>query len=339
MNSKKIRMAVIGLGHMGQYMLRLAAQPEFAQAVEIAAICEANEQAREQFRHTYRDSLPHAVWSSDYAALLEETDADLACISVPPAFHNHIVMEALRRKIHVFCEKPLANSVEEARELLQQAREAEVVHAIHFSMPHEPAVERVRHMLAEKAIGEIRKLDLILQFPQWPRAWQHNSWIGTRQQGGFVLEVGVHWIHVIQKLLGRITNVQSELELPAESGRCEKGIRAALRLDSGIPVHVSGMSGFSGEERVSLILYGTEGTIALENWDHLYTGAVGQPLEPVQVEDSADTLPVVRQVIRAIQGKPARYFTFQDGYDAQVVLEALRHPASSGWEDIWPQYS
>ncbi|WCF05754.1 Gfo/Idh/MocA family oxidoreductase [Paenibacillus thiaminolyticus] len=339
MNSKKIRLAVIGLGHMGQYMLRLAAQPEFAQAIEIAAICEANEQAREQFQHTYQDSFPHAAWYSDYAALLEETDVDLAYISVPPAFHYEIAMEALRRKIHIFCEKPLANSVEEARELLQQAREAQVVHAIHFSMPHEPSVERVRSMLEEKAIGEIRKLDLILQFPQWPRSWQRNSWIGTRQQGGFVLEVGVHWIHVIQKLLGRITHVQSELELPFENGRCETGIRAGMRLDSGIPVHVNGISGFAGEERVSLILYGTEGTIALENWDQLFTGAVGQPLEPVQVQDSTAALPVLRQVLHAIQGKPARYFTFQDGYDAQVVLEALRHPASAEWIDIRPQYS
>ena len=339
MNSNKIRMAVFGLGHMGQYMLRLAAQPEFAQAIEVAAICEANGHARDQFQNTYRDSFPHAAWYSDYAALLEETKLDLAYISVPPAFHYDIAMEALRRKIHVFCEKPLANSVNEAKELLRQAREAQVLHAVHFSMPHEPPVERVRHMLAENAIGEIRKLDLLLQFPQWPRAWQHNSWIGTRQQGGFVLEVGVHWIHVIQKLFGRITHVQSELELPAESGNCETGIRAGLRLDSGIPVHVSGIAGFAGEERVSLILYGTEGTIALENWDQLYAGAVGQPLELIQVGDSTDTLPVLRQVIHAIQGKQAHYFSFQDGYDAQVVLEALRHPASAGWMDIRTQYS
>lgn len=329
MTKDKIKLAVVGLGNMGRYMIRTISNPGLAEQVELVAICEANAAACEQYQKDY----PHVQYYTDYSKMIEEVDINLLYVSVPPAYHYDIVCAALRKKIHVFCEKPLANHLQEAAELLKLAEEANVVHAIHFSMPHEPSVKRMERMIKEQAIGTIRSMELILHFPTWPRSWQHNSWISTRAQGGFVLEVGVHWINVIQKLFGTITHVQSELELPADEERCETGIRAKMLLNSEVPIYVNGLSGMAGAERVSLVVYGSKGTIALENWSELHVGAIGQPLEKVAVEEIEQT-PIVAQVIRAIHGEHADYFDFRDGYEAQVVLEALRHPASPQLADI-----
>ncbi|NEZ41233.1 Gfo/Idh/MocA family protein [Paenibacillus alvei] len=329
MTKNKIKLAIVGLGNMGRYMIRTISSPALAEQVELVAICEANFESREQYQQDY----PHVKYYADYSKMLEEMDINLLYVSVPPAYHYDIVCAALRKKIHVFCEKPLANNLQEAAELLKLAEEAKVVHAIHFSMPHEPSVKRMEQMIKEHAIGTIRCMELILHFPTWPRSWQHNSWISTRAQGGFVLEVGVHWIHVIQKLFGTITHVQSELELPADEERCETGIRAKMLLNSEIPIYVDGLSGMAGEERVSLVIYGSEGTISLENWNQLHVGAIGQPLANVAVEDMEE-VPMAAQVIRAIRGERADYFDFRDGYEAQAVLEALRHPSSAPLADI-----
>ncbi|WP_019424502.1 Gfo/Idh/MocA family protein [Paenibacillus sp. OSY-SE] len=330
MTSRKIRLAIIGLGNMGQHMIRLVNKPEFQPEIELTAICESNDHSRQQCLEKY----PELKYYADYQLLLDNTDIDLLYVAVPPAFHHDVVSAALRKNIHVFCEKPLANSLEEAKRLLLMAREAGVVHAIHFSMPHEPAVRQMKKMVAEEAIGAIRKIDLILQFPKWPRDWQHNSWISSRQQGGFVLEVGVHWIHVMQKLFGRITHVQSELEFSEQPDRCEIGVRAKMLIADGVPVQLNGMSEFAGEERVSLVVYGTTGTIALENWSELFAGSIGQPLQPVAADDELGEPPVLKHVIQAIRGEQADLYDFHDGYDAQVVLEALRHPESSQLVDI-----
>ncbi|MFW5437149.1 Gfo/Idh/MocA family protein [Paenibacillus apiarius] len=330
MTSRKIRLAIVGLGHMGQYMIRLANQPEFQPDIELTAICESNDHSRQQCREQY----PEVKYYADYQLLLDETDIDLLYVAVPPAYHHDVVSAALRKNIHVFCEKPLANSLDEAKRLLLMAKEAGVVHAIHFSMPHEPAVRQAEKMVAEGVIGTIRKLDLILQFPSWPRDWQHNSWISSRRQGGFVLEVGVHWIHVIQKLFGRITHVQSELEFPEQPDRCEIGVRAKMVLADGVPVHLNGMSEFAGAERVSLVVHGTAGTIALENWSELYAGPIGQPLQPVVADKQLGEPPVLKHVIQAIRGEQADLFDFHDGYEAQVVLEALRRPETSQLVDV-----
>lgn len=74
-----------------------------------------------------------------------------------------------------------------------------------------------------------------------------------------------------------------------------------------------------------MVVYGTKGTIALENWEELKTGRVGQPLSRVEVLESASELPVLKHVIARIQGKPAKIYDFNDGYQAQLILEALRN--------------
>lgn len=320
-----LKMAVIGLGKMGLHMIDQAKNTQIERPVEIAAVCDANEEGLKAFAAAH----PSVKTYLDYQQLLDEQQIDLVYIAVPPRYHYPVVMEALKRNIHVFCEKPLANSLEEAGRMLEAAEQAAeragVVNAIHFSMPHEPAVLKLQDMIRQHAVGSIRKIDLILQFPQWPRSWQQNDWITSREQGGFILEVGIHWIHMMQQVFGPLHVLEARVTYPADQpDACEQEVQAVLALSDGTLIHVQGISHFAGEERVSMVVYGTEGTIALENWDELMSGPIGQPLSAVEVLESSSELPVLKHVINRIQGKPGKIYTFQDGYEAQKVLEALR---------------
>lgn len=320
-----IRMAMIGLGKMGNHMLEQAGRNDLGASIEIVAACDTDEAGLRAFA----DSYPGASIYTNYKALLDECQIDLLYVAVPPKVHYPVVMEALQRKIPVFCEKPLANSAQEAADMLAAAEGAGVMHAVHFSMPHEPAVLKLQQLLDQRTIGSVRKIELILQFPQWPRSWQQNEWITGREQGGFILEVGIHWIHVIQNVFGSITVLRSEVDYPEDALGCEREVYADMRLDDGTRVELKGISHFSGEERVSMIVYGTEGTLALENWEELMGGAIGQPLMPIETPESMSELPVLKHVIARLQGKPGRIYDFNDGYRAQLVLEALRSPKLS----------
>ena len=317
-----LKMAVIGLGKMGLHMIQQAKQAELNGSIKLIAVCEANEETLRNFAESHSEISAY----NDYKQLLDEHEIDLLYIAVPPKYHYPVVMEALERKIHVFCEKPLANSIEEAKEMLETANQTGVVHAIHFSMPHEPSVLKLQELMEQSSIGAIRKIELILQFPQWPRAWQQNSWISSREQGGFILEVGIHWIHMIQHVFGPITEVSSQVQYPENTEECEHEVQAVMKLEDGTRIQLDGIAHFAGEERVSMVVYGTEGTIALENWEELMMGPVGQPLAPVEVDESLGELPVLKHVIARIQGQPAKIYDFNDGYRAQLVLEALRNP-------------
>ncbi|MBR2563324.1 MAG: Gfo/Idh/MocA family oxidoreductase [Paenibacillus sp.] len=320
-----LRMAVIGLGKMGLHMIKQAMDIQMERPVEITAVCDTNEEGLKAFAAAH----PSIKTYLDYQHLLDEQPIDLVYIAVPPKYHYPVVMEVLNRNIHVFCEKPLANSLEEASRMVEAAEQAAeragVVHAVHFSMPHEPAVLKLQEMVKQHAVGHIRRIDLILQFPQWPRSWQQNEWITSREQGGFILEVGIHWIHMIQHVFGPLQVLEAQVTYPADQpNACEQEVQAVLELPDGTRIYMQGISHFAGEERVSMVVYGTEGTIALENWEELISGPIGQPLSPVEVLESSSELPVLKHVINQIEGKSGKIYTFQEGYEAQKILEMLR---------------
>ncbi|WP_308637130.1 Gfo/Idh/MocA family protein [Paenibacillus silvisoli] len=319
----KIKTAAIGLGVMGQDMIRLNFS-KYPDDMELVAVCESNENTLRAFA----DANPNVRTYTDYRQLLEEEKLDLLYVAVPPSKHHEVVLAAIAKKIHVFCEKPLANSLEEAKSMLDAAVQAQVVHAVHFLMPLFAGSVKLQRLLAEGAIGQVTSIDLILQFPQWPRAWQKNPWIASRHEGGFLLEVGIHWIHLIQRLFGPIANVQSSVNYPADAAASEIDAQATLTLHNNVNIQLTGTTK-ADKERVSMVIHGDQGVIALENWSSLFMGETEASLQPVPVDDADNQLPVIGQIIRRLKGQQAAIFDFNDGYQAQAVLEALRNPSQS----------
>ncbi|MWC30228.1 Gfo/Idh/MocA family protein [Paenibacillus sp. MMS18-CY102] len=329
----KINLAVIGLGNMGLDMIRHMI-PSYANDMNLVAVCDSNES---QFE-TIVGAHPEARCFTDYRELLNEVDVDLVYIAVPPAMHYEVALSAISKNMHVFCEKPLANSLAEAKHLLEMAAEREIVHAVHFSFPLEPAVLMLRKLMAEQCVGQVTGMELILEFPQWPRPWQQNRWVSTRQEGGFILEVGIHWIQMIQQVFGSITHVQSAVTFPAGTGSCENEVAALLTLDNHVSIRVSGTVNGGSQERVSLIVHGTEGTIALENWEQLLLNGANVELPDEIMQASASRLPILNNVIQLLNGRQGFVYDFYDGYNAQVILEALRYPSEAGAVDVRLQH-
>jgi predicted dehydrogenase len=119
----KIKVAVIGLGAWGREILNTLArmpQAEIPIDAEIAAICD-----------TYAASLkratsaaPNAAQTPDYKTILENKDIKAVIIATPTPDHREVALAALKAGKHVYCEAPLAGSIEDAREIALAAKEA-----------------------------------------------------------------------------------------------------------------------------------------------------------------------------------------------------------------------
>ncbi|QJC54554.1 Gfo/Idh/MocA family oxidoreductase [Paenibacillus albicereus] len=323
-------MAVIGLGNMGKGM-SLRTQPRFAEECELIAVCEP----RAETLREIGEQRPGVALYEDYRDMLEREELDLLYIAVPPSLHRETAEAAMAKGIHVFCEKPLASRLEEAEQMRAAAEAAGVVSAVHFSFPLDPAVREMRRLLLEeRRVGEIESMELILEFPQWPRAWQQNDWITTRAEGGFLLEVGIHWIHMIQQLFGDIVRVRSQVAYGDGAESSETEAEAELTLADGKHIRLTGRTHGVAEERVSMVVRGSEGVVALENWRRLLAGRDEASLEPVDVIEDEGPLPLLRQVLRRIRGEEAIVYDFADGVKAQAVLEALHDPAYRDGKDL-----
>lgn len=327
-------MGIIGLGVMGNRMIQAISRYNLSDQLEVTAVCDVNEQIASEFAAEHGVSYS----TTDYIQLLENTEIDLVYVAAPPAYHHQIILKAIEHGKHVLCEKPLANSIEEAAKMVTAAKESGLVHAINFPLNYGVALNKFASLIDEGYIGEVRRIRLDMHFPHWPRAWQQNAWIASRKQGGFILEVGVHWIQAIQKIFGPITYVQSDVQFPNNPDECERSIIARMELADGTLITVDGISHIAGEEKIALVAYGTDGTLTIKNWGELYAGKANQPMERISLEDVPARPSLLENVVAAIRGRQAEIYDFSVGYDAQVVLEALRNPSSSELVDLRDQY-
>ena len=112
-----VKCAVIGCGIWGREVLNMLAR--FPKA-EVIAVCETYE----PFLRRAKEAAPKAEGYTDYKKVLENKDVQAVLVTTPTHQHKEIVKDALKAGKHVYCEAPLANSIDDAREIARAARDA-----------------------------------------------------------------------------------------------------------------------------------------------------------------------------------------------------------------------
>ncbi|WP_079505614.1 Gfo/Idh/MocA family protein [Mesobacillus jeotgali] len=311
-----LKVGVIGLGAIGQ---RLIKGFQSHHETEIAAVCDTVEERTNEIAA----ELGGIPAFTNHKEMLDNTKLDLVYVAVPPKFHHAVASDVIEKGIHILCEKPLANSVEEAESLLKKAQDAGIVHAMNFPLNYSAGSRTFERLIKDNYVGELRRVQLKMHFPEWPRPWQQNAWVASKEQGGYVLEVGVHFIQQLQKIFGIVKVKDVQLQFPQDPQASEIAILALLELSDGTPVLIDGMSQIAGKEEIAFTAFGNQGTLSLLNWAQLEGGKLGEDILPLHADDSL-TDSLVDHLVKAIKGEDSIIIDFAAGYDAQVVLEQLR---------------
>lgn len=122
-------------------------------------------------------------WEScetDWRKVVERDDIDLVSIATPNYLHKEMVMEAAKNGKHILCEKPLANNLHDAREMLDAVESAGVKHCCGFSYRFTPSLALARQLVQEGRIGRIYQVfvryaqDWITD-PNFAMVWRFNK--------------------------------------------------------------------------------------------------------------------------------------------------------------------
>ena len=147
--------------------------------------------------------------------LLEDDRIDVLHLTTPNHLHYPQVKQALAAGKHVVCEKPLALTAAESRELVELADAAGVVHCTNFMARFYPLVQQARSFLHEGSLGEIWNVhgsylqDWLLRPTDW-------NWRLEPERGGelrAIGDIGSHWLDLVQFVTGsRIAEVFADLQ-------------------------------------------------------------------------------------------------------------------------------
>ncbi len=139
----------------------------------------------------------------DYRDLLSRDDIHLIHVCTPNANHAEVVLASLKAGKHIYCDKPLALNVGEARAICEAAQNAGVIGQMTFNYRFIPAILRARELLEGGFLGDLfgfRGAYLHAGYisPERPFSWRLDF---SRSGGGAITDLGAHLIDLVRALL------------------------------------------------------------------------------------------------------------------------------------------
>jgi predicted dehydrogenase len=146
---------------------------------------------------------------TDWKKLVSRSDIGLIDISTPGDSHAPIAIAAAENGKHIFCEKPLANTLAEARQMRDAVNKAGVVGMVNFNYRRVPAVQLAKRLIADGRLGQIYHWRSVylqdwIMDPNFPLVWRLQKDVAG---AGTLGDLGAHSIDLARMLVGEITSV------------------------------------------------------------------------------------------------------------------------------------
>ncbi|MEV0321987.1 Gfo/Idh/MocA family protein [Streptomyces sp. NPDC050658] len=190
--ARPLRLGVLGCADIAwrRTLPAVAAAP----GVEVAAVASRDLAKAARFAAAF-----DCASVSGYEALLASPDIDAVYVPLPAMLHAEWVEKALRAGKHVLAEKPLTGDAQSTERLLRLAASRGLVLLENVAFPHHAQHARVRKLLADGAIGDVRDLTAVFTIPPLPDDnIRHQPEVG----GGALLDMGIYPVHTALYYLG-----------------------------------------------------------------------------------------------------------------------------------------
>jgi predicted dehydrogenase len=192
-----LRIAIIGSGAVTN-VLYLPALGEVRDEIEVIGVVDLNGQSAEALLKEF----PSAKFFADYRTMFDDLHPDAAIVALPHFLHKSVSINALRRGIHVFCEKPMAINSDECDEIEVAVREAGCVFCVNLFRRAFPSVQEIKRMIGSGGLGALTSFEFTEGAPYgWP-AMSFSFFDRKISGGGVLMDSGVHALDLLQWWVG-----------------------------------------------------------------------------------------------------------------------------------------
>ena len=293
---------------------------------------------------------------TNFEEMLDKEKPDLVSIATPPDLHCPMTLAALRRGIHVLCEKPFAMNLDEARRMKEAADTANVVAMVDYEFRFLPGRAYAAELIRQNYVGQIRMADFVVHMGSRANSKDVDwDWWSDETRGGGVLgALGSHAIDTLWYLMGPPRRVFCDLVtfVKERSGKpvtSDDGYMLLIEFESGARAAIQ-MTTAAGVNDARFAVHGAEGQLLIPNTfaTELQGGRrayrqIG-PIEiPEQYRLRHDTVPLraaftalLNRMVQAIDNRlPSPAPNFADAVNSQAVIDAAHLSARQGtWVEV-----
>ncbi len=234
-----VRYGIIGLGNQGSSYLFNIFEGGKAVDATVSAVCDNNPAKIELVKSRVPKCDP--VYFDNYIEMLDSGLCDAVLVEVPHYQHPEMVMECLKRGIHVICEKPAGVYTKQVREMNEAAEKSDALFGMMFNQRTNCLYRKMREIIAEGGIGELQRVNWIIT--DWYRTQQYydsGSWRATwaGEGGGVLINQCPHQIDLVQWVVG---------EAPIEvNGFCQYGRWHDIEVEDEVTAYFRYRNGATG---------------------------------------------------------------------------------------------
>ncbi|PWG16963.1 Gfo/Idh/MocA family protein [Salibaculum griseiflavum] len=362
----EIGIGIVGGGYMGKaHSVAMASVgavfgTRLRPRLEMIAASSAESAERYRAAFGFRRAAP------DWQALVNDPGVEAVIIASPQGTHREIAEAAFASGKPVFCEKPLADTMEDARAMVQAAEASGLPNMVGFNYSRTPATQFARKLIAEGALGDItwfrcEHSEDFLSDPATPFNWRCSG-----RANGNMGDLAPHPINAALALTGPIAKVSADLEtVHAErpGGTVDNDDHAQImcRFANGAMGHIyssriatgrkmgyayevfgtKGALRFDQEDQNALWLYEAEGPEATRGFRKILTGPAHPDYEPFCQGPGHGTgyqdqiIIEAKDFLEAIDTDQPVWPTFRDGLAVAEVVEAVMASAETGqWTEV-----
>ena len=260
---RRVGFAIMGLGRLSlENLLPAFAQCKHARPVALISGDPAKMQA---IATQYGIGASHCYGYDDFARIADDAAIEAVYVVLPNGLHRDAVVKAARAGKHVLCEKPMANTVAEARDMIDACQRAKRLLMIAYRCQYETYNRELSRRARAGELGRIQLIDAINTQNQGdPSQWRQDIRLAG---GGALPDVGLYCLNTSRALLGEEPiEVSAAIQTPAGDprfGSVESNVVFTLRFPSGALANCA--TSYSLHEHRNLRVMGADGMAEIEN--------------------------------------------------------------------------
>lgn len=331
-----LKLGVIGLG-VGAYHADAVVNSGLA---KIVSLCDTDAETLNKYAEKYHVT----KCSADYKDMLADPEVDGVCIATPDNLHCEMVLDALKAGKHVLCEKPLALHADECKTMIDAADRSDKIFMVGQVCRVTPGFVKAKELVDAGYLGD-------LFFIESEYAHDYTEIRGWRMDLDMkrhpVTGGGCHPIDLVRWITGKepqeVFSYSTHKGLP--DWPCDDTTIATIKFDEGLAGKVYISTGCKRDYTMRTVIYGTKGTIIVNNTDpylslfvdsfegkERFAGAKMHEIEhriPVSVNNhnfNAEIIEFCNCIINNEQPK----ISAEEGARAVAICEAIIRSSESG---------
>jgi len=251
-----LKVGIVGAGTMGHIHADCCRE---VQGAELVGIADAAADRSRAFAEKYGVK-PYA----DVATMCKDSAIDIAAVCVPTPWHHEVATEAASGGKHVFLEKPIARTLDQAQEIVAACERAGVKLFVGHVVRYFQEYCKAKELIDADQVGKVAVVRLLRGGP-FPRT--ADQWYASREKsGGLIVDMLIHDYDWLRWCFGDVERVCARDLVERNIPYLDYAL-VCLRFKSRVIAHITGSWAYPGNFRTSLEVAGDKGMIQMSSTD------------------------------------------------------------------------